>query len=230
MIAILADIHGNLAALEAVLRRVDEIGCSSVVHLGDVAGYCPQVVECIGVLRDRRAISLLGNHDFYLLTGALCPRSRSANRCLEYQSAVIDASSRAWLSQAQAVLVNGQVSMVHGSWEDPIDGYLYEVRREHFKTMPQRFFFAGHTHVQALVDFGEVVFCNPGSVGQPRDGDPRAAFAVFDGHSITLHRVEYDIDRTAMVMKDLRFEDRICESLFRGTRIGGKIDTISISR
>ena len=92
-----------------------------------------------------------------------------------------------------------------------------------------RRFFCGHTHVQKLVDFGGKTFCNPGSVGQPRDGDPRAAFAVLDGERISLHRVAYDIDRTVAAMQAAGFhEEWLWKNLYIGAQIGGRVDDILI--
>src|SRR5437762_600828 len=76
MLAILADIHGNFPAMQAVLNRIDQLGCKRIISLGDVAGYYAQPNECIDALRARKILNLMGNHDHYLVTGSECPRSR----------------------------------------------------------------------------------------------------------------------------------------------------------
>src|SRR6266571_2538427 len=110
MIALIADIHGNLPALQAVLADIDEIGCEQIISLGDVAGYYCMLNECIDVLRERKIMNLLGNHDQYLVTGSGCPRSRSANRCLEFQAKRLSSTNRQWLERSQESLTLGDIS------------------------------------------------------------------------------------------------------------------------
>ena len=117
--------------------------------------------------------------------------------------------------------------MVHGGWRDPLDEYLTTVDGAYFDTLPGRFFFSGHTHVQALIPIGNGRwYCNPGSVGQPRDGDPRAAYALFDGRTVELVRIEYDVDEIAAAMRCAGFAESMSEHLYVGTRIGGGVSRI----
>lgn len=230
MIAIIADIHGNLPALEAVLRDIDASGCEQIISLGDVAGYYCMLNECIEILRKRRIPNLMGNHDYYLLSGEGCPRSLSASRCLEYQQTQITIENRNWLAGSKESITRGDLSFVHGGWEDPIDEYLYTISREYFSGRPGRYFFSAHTHVQVACEFDGKLYCNPGSVGQPRDGDPRAAYAIFDGRSVQLKRVAYDIDSIAKEMAKAGFEPRYYQNLFTGVRIGGAASSVTIAR
>ena len=229
MIAIISDIHGNYPALKKVLESIDEIGCDKIVCLGDIAGYYCMINECIEELRSRKIINLLGNHDQYLLQGTGCPRSNSANYCLKFQSSVIKTDNKKWLNDAKKYLTIGEINFVHGGWKDPIDEYLYNISSDYFSTIEGKFFFSGHTHVQTIADFNDKVYCNPGSVGQPRDGDPRASFAIFDNDQITLKRVEYDIDRIASEMKKNGFESYYYDNLYQGTRIGGQKSYVKIN-
>ena len=113
--------------------------------------------------------------------------------------------------------------------DDPTDQYIYKVKAELFPKR-FRFFFSGHTHVQCRVVLEDVrMYCNPGSVGQPRDGDCRAAFAVFDGNDIQLYRVEYDIDSTAEAMRQAGYdEEHLWMNLYQGTQIGGRVDKVVV--
>lgn len=229
MIAIIADIHGNLPALKAVLARIDELGCSSILSLGDVVGYYAQPGECIDVLKARAIPNIMGNHDHYIVSGEGCPRSKVVNDIIEYQRGIISADQRTWLAGSRSHVINGSTYFVHGSWQDPIDGYLYKVSEAHFPNGAERLF-AGHTHVQVRLEIDGKVFCNPGSVGQPRDGDPRAAFAVLSLEgNIELHRVEYDIDGTAFHMQQAGFPAWCYENLYIGAQIGGRIDKIAVA-
>jgi predicted phosphodiesterase len=119
--------------------------------------------------------------------------------------------------------------MVHGGWKDPLDQYLYKVRDE---DIPEeaKMLFSGHTHVQCLAEFGKRYYCNPGSVGQPRDGDPRAAYAIVDNNRIILRRIDYDINKTVQSMIAAGFDSKFYMNLYKGTQIGGRIDKIIIEQ
>ena len=222
MIAIISDVHGNHPALEAVLRDVDASGCSDIVCLGDIAGYYCMVNECIEALRARGVRNLMGNHDHYLLTGTSPRRSGAASRCIAYQRGIVTPDNLAWLGDSARTLRIDDLSMVHGGWVDPIDEYLTDIREEYFAGRDGTYFFSGHTHVQLLARFRTQTYCNPGSVGQPRDGDPRAAYALFDDGTIALKRVPYEIDRIAGEMERAGFEAYFYENLYAGRRIGGR--------
>ena len=227
--AILSDIHGNLPALEAVLEDLASCKIDRFVSLGDVSGYYPFINEVVALLRDIGAVNLVGNHDRYIIDNTDCPRSTSANRCLAYQKSVITEENRRWLAKSIPMWREAGVSMVHGGWNDPEDEYLYNICPDYFERFEERFFFCGHTHVQKHIVFENgKCFTNPGSVGQPRDGNPAAAYALFDEHrgEVTLRRVAYDIDRVADKMRTLGFEEKFYMNLYQGTRIGGKSDAI----
>jgi putative phosphoesterase len=216
-IAFISDIHGNYEALTAVLSKLDALGVSRVYCAGDVTGYYPQVNECCGELRSRQIPCVMGNHDWYMAGGGWCPRSRSVNECLSYQRGVISGENLDWLRSLPLQIREGDFQIVHGGWADPIDEYLTPTC-EYFERIPGRIFISGHTHVQTLQEYGDKIYCNPGSVGQPRDGDPRAAFAVYDGENIELHRVEYDIQKIFDLMRAAGFSDYYYGCLKTGAR------------
>jgi diadenosine tetraphosphatase ApaH/serine/threonine PP2A family protein phosphatase len=220
MIAIISDVHGNLPALTSVLAEIDRMGVERIACLGDVAGYYCSINECVEALRARDIVNLMGNHDYYLTSGTDSPRSTSANRCLDYQRRTITEDNLRWLAASPLRGVADGVSMVHAGWNDPIDEYLYDVRPEYFHAFEGTRFASGHTHIQGVWEFEAKIYCNPGSVGQPRDGDPRAAFAVWADGTPTLCRVAYDIDETSRRMERAGFEPYFYENLYRGTRIG----------
>ena len=106
--------------------------------------------------------------------------------------------------------------MVHGGWADPIDEYLREPTEEYFSRIDGKIFMSGHTHIQVLHKYKEKTYCNPGSVGQPRDNNPKAAFAIVEKDDISLHRVEYDMDKVFELMKKAGFNDYYYGSLKTG--------------
>ncbi|MCK1394729.1 metallophosphoesterase family protein [Bradyrhizobium sp. 1] len=206
-IAFISDIHGNFEALTAVLAELDRMRVTEIVCVGDVVGYYSQVNECCDELKRRGVRSLLGNHDWYLGFGGFCVRSKSVNDCLAYQRKKITSENLNWLRTFGVHMQVGDAQIVHGGWSDPIDEYLREPDEAYFAPLPGRIFVSGHTHVQSLHHFAGQTYCNPGSVGQPRDGDPRAAFATFDGKSFELHRVEYNMRKVFELMEAAGFND-----------------------
>lgn len=214
-IAFIADIHGNFEALRAVLAEIDRLGVERIVCVGDVVGYYSQVNECCAELRRRGIPSVMGNHDWYLAGDGFCARSRSVNDCLVHLRRVIDPDHLDWLRGFPLQLRIDGVRVVHGGWSDPIDEYL-KPTHEYFERLDGRYFVSGHTHLPVVRDFGERVYCNPGSVGQPRDHDPRAAFATFDGAAFQLHRVAYEMQPVFDLMEAAGFNDYYYGSLKTG--------------
>ena len=228
--AIISDIHGNYPALCAVLAEIDRLGCNRIISLGDATGYYAQPAQCIDALRSRKAVQLLGNHDRYLTTGTSCERSRLVAGLIEHQRREVNGERLDFLRGLPSRYDEPGLSCVHGSWRDNVDEYLYQISADIFPD-GFRWFFAGHTHVQHLSSLEGKVFCNPGAVGQPRDGDPRAAFAVLDSQIVTLHRVVYDIGATVRAMQAAGYsESRLWENLYLGAQIGGRVDSITISK
>ena len=227
MLAVLSDIHGNLPALQAVMKDALARGCYRFISLGDVVSYYAQPGECIDLLKEHNATNILGNHDSYLANDTSCPRSRAVSVIVDHHKKIVTASQLDWLKQSLPFLQEGTTLYVHGGPEDPQDQYLYTVSS---KIFPQGVdvLFSGHTHVQTLVDFDGKTYCNPGSVGQPRDGDTRAAYATIEEGKIMLHRVAYDIDRTVAVMKKAGYEPFYYENLYKGAQIGGRVDQIKV--
>jgi putative phosphoesterase len=201
----ISDIHGNYEALKAVLAELDNMNISEIYCLGDVVGYYSQVNECCNELILRHIPCVMGNHDWYMVGGGFCPRSKSVNDCLVYQRKVITAENLDWLNSFPIHRhVNG-IHILHGGWSDPIDEYL-QPTQEYFSKIHGAKFMSGHTHIQTIQTYDEKTYCNPGSVGQPRDNDPRASFAVYDG-MFSLHRVEYNMQKVFDLMELAGFND-----------------------
>lgn len=216
-IAFISDIHGNYEALKAVLSELDKLGISQVYCAGDIVGYYSQINECCNEIRSRGIPTVMGNHDWYMAGGGFCPRSKSVNDCLAYQRGVIEDANMEWLKGLPVRIQIDKIQMVHGGWADPIDEYL-KISPEYFEKVLGDIFVSGHTHVQTLQKFGNKIYCNPGSVGQPRDGDPRAAFAIYDGNDFELHRVEYDMQKVFDLMDAAGFNDYYYGGLKTGAK------------
>lgn len=231
MIALLSDIHGNLPALEAVLADIDQQkNTVRIISMGDIAGYYPMINECIKLLQDRQVANVMGNHDYYLVNNASCGRSSSADLLIAHQRKVITQANLQWLSESINELTIEDTSIVHGGWRRSFEEYIYKVNADYFSALPYKHFFAGHTHVQFIHQFDNgQVFCNPGSVGQPRDGNPMSAYALFDGKKVELRRVAYDIKQVEDQMLLHGFDYRLFEDLYGGRRIGGRVDKITVA-
>ena len=218
MIGFISDIHGNYAALCSVLEELDRLGCGTIYSLGDVAGYYPAVNECCEALRKRNIVNLMGNHDQYLLTGSSCGRSRSVDMAIAYQAKIIDEKNLNWLSKSPLSVRTDYFFACHGGPEDYLDQYLssppFPIDEK------TGLFLSGHTHKALIWQHNNCYYCNPGAVGQPRDGDPRASFAVLDDNgTISIHRVKYDIDATAKLSKEAGFFPAFYDCLYEGAKI-----------
>ncbi len=244
-IAILSDIHANLVALDAVLRHAtDSVVLDGVWCLGDTVGYGPQPTACIERLNEVGAVWVAGNHE-RAATGAIGTEdfNPDAAAAAEWTKATLPDDQKSALDALPEVLVQDSFTMVHGTLRWPIWEYLYsrEAALAHLQLQETPFGLVGHTHVPMLVEQAEgsgnncelyrlsdgaevklpeggKIVLNPGSVGQPRDGDPRAAYAIYDteGRVITLHRAAYEISATQKLMKEARLPRWLIDRLQLG--------------
>jgi diadenosine tetraphosphatase ApaH/serine/threonine PP2A family protein phosphatase len=217
-VAILSDIHANLPALDTVLAALGEV--DAVWQLGDVVGYGPHPDEVVARLREIGATGVRGNHDVAAL-GTLGVEwfNPAARRAVEWTARRISPETRAWLEGLPERLELGDMTLVHGSPRDPTWEYVTTTpdARANLAAFATPYCLHGHTHVPVVWrdDDGHVelvrpsdgsrltldgrrLLLNPGSVGQPRDGDPRASFLVLDTEAgrVTWHRVGYPIAAT----------------------------------
>jgi predicted phosphodiesterase len=225
-ILIISDIHANLTALETVLADAGEV--DGVWCLGDLVGYGPDPNECINRVRDLASVKcLLGNHDAATLghinVYKFNPEARMAIRWTREN---ITTENLEYLQNLPETIEEDQVTLVHGSPREPVWEYILDTRNatanfDHFETP---YCFIGHTHLPIIYHlnnsqiFAEVVtpmqdqelvmtpraILNPGSVGQPRDRDPRASYAFYypDKSIWEYHRVAYDIQDVQSRMRD----------------------------
>jgi diadenosine tetraphosphatase ApaH/serine/threonine PP2A family protein phosphatase len=237
-LAVLSDIHANLAALNAVrgdLPAVDELWV-----LGDIVGYGPQPNEVIAALQEMGARSVMGNHD-----GAAIGQvdvswfNPDAARAITWTAEVIDENARAYLATLPEVRREGELTAVHGSPRDPTWEYISDagVAGANLASFDTRLCLHGHTHVPIVyrADDGNVqavpalpgapvsvemgrLLVNPGSVGQPRDGNPAASYLVIDTGAQTaqFRRVTYDVAATQRLMRDVDLPPRLAERLSYG--------------
>ncbi len=161
----------------------------------------------------------MGNHDRAVASGTAFRFNNMAAAGVEHAREELDDEQLAWLDALpdERIDFGGRMKLVHGHPDDP-DRYTYPDEFSARMLDEEDVLVMGHTHVQHCERFGEGIVLNPGSVGQPRDGDPRAAYAVvdLDGMDIDLHRVEYDIDAVIEAVRETDLPDRIGQRLKKG--------------
>lgn len=218
-LGVLSDIHANRVALDAVLADLPDVDL--LVNAGDVVGYNPWPAECVAAVRERAIPSVMGNHDRETARLGRVRFNAMANAGVEYARRELDDEAREWLAALpdRRTVADGRVRVVHGHPADP-DRYTYP--REFSPAMldAEELLITGHTHVQGHRTFDEGVVMNPGSVGQPRDDDPGAAYAVVDLSSdpptVDERRVAYDVERVIEAVTAAGLPRRIGERLREG--------------
>jgi diadenosine tetraphosphatase ApaH/serine/threonine PP2A family protein phosphatase len=240
--ALIADVHANLVAFEAVLAHArahggfDEVWC-----LGDIVGYGPRPAECIDLLRQLPHRAVAGNHDL-AACGAMGVEefNDAAARAALWTRERLDDERKRWLASLPHVERAGDFTLVHGTLRWPIWEYLLSEQQAAAQLALQEtpYSAVGHSHLPFVaveeagrgvalrrVRAGEVValagkraILNPGGVGQPRDGDPRAAYAVYDAEegSVRFYRLPYDVAATQRQMEEARLPRWLIDRLAFG--------------
>jgi len=240
-VAILSDIHGNRHALEAVLEDVDRSRAQRIWCLGDVVGYGADPNDCCAIVRDAAHICLAGNHDL-AVTGELSldEFSRGAALAARWTQEVLRDEHVRWLRSLEPTYVNEALGLYHASPRDPIWEYVLNALLAELclDAAGRRLCVVGHSHValsfvrrdgeattgearkagETAELAGAEWIVNPGSVGQPRDGDPRAAWLLLDadtGHA-QWRRVQYDVAGAGAAIRAARLPDSLAERLQYG--------------
>jgi diadenosine tetraphosphatase ApaH/serine/threonine PP2A family protein phosphatase len=228
-ILIISDIHANEVALETVLDDAGEV--DAIWNLGDIVGYGPRPRECVDrIVSLDAAASLIGNHDWAAIGRLALDEFNPVARFATYwTTAHLSAEHMRYLESLPNRVIEDDWMLVHGSPRHPVWEYVYTARvaQQNFEFFDAPVCFLGHTHIQLYISEdmakrgtapihpsdGMVLdisvgrfIVNPGSVGQPRDNNPHAAYALFDpaARTVTFKRVEYDIARTQAQMEDAK--------------------------
>ena len=241
----ITDIHSNLPALEAVLadveaREVEEIWC-----LGDVVGYGADPDGCTDLIRERCDVCLVGNHDLAVLgTLDIASFSEAAAEAVAWTRENIAEGSLEFLRDLEPTGLRERIALFHASPRDPVWEYVLSPEQAYdcMEAQPEQVALIGHSHVSLFfalpegggradtlggqtgedsrleLDGGGRWLINPGSVGQPRDGDPRAAWLELDldERTAVFHRLPYDIDRAATAIVDAGLPKRLGDRLYVG--------------
>jgi predicted phosphodiesterase len=237
-VAFLTDVHGNLAALEAVLAHARAAGVDEIWNGGDMVGYGPQPEECVCCLREQAALSIAGNYDQRVL---LVPERRERWRhtkhplkllAFTYAWDSLSPASRDWLGGLPTVVrrdILGTVVQVNhaspASDREHLGPQTPAGRWRHLAELARAdLILAGHTHLPWTHRDGRTRFVNPGAVGRPEGGDPRAGYALIDfavaGVDVTLHRVVYDTEATAAAIQARQLPTEFAQMFRRGLPLG----------
>jgi len=230
-IAIISDIHSNLEALNAVLRDIGEVEC--VLCVGDLVGYGPDPNKVIELLEILGIKSVMGNHDYATITNSALIFNEIAAEAIYWSHRTITEENMKLLaSLPEHRLVefdNLSLYLVHGSPRDPLYEYILpntsdELLLQFLNQTNANCLIMGHTHLPFYIDFKEKnkgIVLNPGSVGQPRDHDPRASYCIIEYDedqkiTVTLKRVDYDIKKVSEKIRKAGLPEFLAERLFHG--------------
>ena len=241
LIDLISDIHGNIDALNAVVadiksQKVDEIYC-----LGDVVGYGGAPGECVRFVMENCTASVMGNHDEMAVIGVIIAPERVAAP-LRAAREELSPKERKWLKELPLRLEAHGATLVHSSLETPRKwNYIHneEDARAHFKQQKSRICFVGHTHVPMIARYAAssglncstpgsqvidlnkraLFVVNVGSVGQPRDDDPRASYCLFDTEKLLfqIRRIPYDIAKAQTRIRESGLPETNALRLFNGS-------------
>jgi diadenosine tetraphosphatase ApaH/serine/threonine PP2A family protein phosphatase len=238
---LLGDIHANLEALEAVIEHSRQWGELCFISLGDLVGYGPDPTACLNLLRELDCKIVAGNHDWAVLgkidTQGFNPMAQIS---CEWTQKQLDASEKLFLSNLPLTLEFKDFSVVHGSLDRPENFYYlqsYQDASKNFSLMKKKLLFCGHTHIPInfhydiasaktrhdhdlnfKILFSQLNICNVGSVGQPRNHDPRTVYGLFDDKKmeIKIIRLNYNIEKTVEKIKKANLPEFHGKRLFLG--------------
>jgi predicted phosphodiesterase len=239
-VAVISDVHSNLAALEAVLAEVDQAGVEEIWCLGDLVGYGPEPDRCVDLVMSRTSASLSGNHDM-VVSGEISASvfAHDAAAAADWTRETVTPATMEALRSLQPSGARHDVELYHGSIRDPVWEYVIDDRTAAIclELQSSRLALVGHSHVPLVygyegetfvagvtpadtrMELGEGPFLlNPGSVGQPRDGDPRASYLLLglDDGIAEWRRTTYDVDRTRDAIEEAGLPRRLGLRLYEG--------------
>lgn len=237
--AILGDIHANLPALRVVLEDARSQSATDFICVGDVVGYNASPGECVDLVRSLNCVTVQGNHDHYCATDeSLADFHPLAASVVEWTRRQLSSDQADWLRSLEykKIIPGALFAIVHSTFDMPSHwGYVFDAidAESHFVYQMTPLCFHGHTHVPVVfekkgqaeatrmapttfqVPFGRKYFVNVGSVGQPRDGDPRASYVLYDTKTRTVEfrRLEYDLAETQALIRAAGLPERLATRL-----------------
>ena len=230
-IAVISDIHANLDALQQVIRHIDGLAIDQVHCLGDIVGYGPFPNECIDLIRAKCSHVVMGNHDSGVIgKTALDLFNKPGKKAIRWSQKRLTQDNLDYLKNLPLLITTDELTLVHASLPDP-GGWAYVLSMKEALSVlgacSTTICFIGHTHIPAVIGEdqstntfrrGGRYVINVGSVGQPRDGNPKAAFGLLDTNAWTYDsiRVDYDVQKTAEAIGEAGLPLILARRLFLG--------------
>jgi len=226
-IGVISDIHSNYDALQAVLSAIGDY--DALVCLGDLVGYGAQPNEVVSEIRSLRPKAIvMGNHDYAVSTGETSGFVQHAVQAVQWTRKNISPENLSYIAslrtKATCTMDGAKITLAHGSPRDPLNEYIYPdtaefILRSLVEDSGGSVLLLGHTHVPFVRKFDSMLLGNPGGVGQPRDGDARASYAILEPFAepeFHIHRVVYGIDAAARKIITARLPRLLAERLSLG--------------
>jgi putative phosphoesterase len=223
-IAIIADIHSNLEAFQAVLKDIKKKRIRKILCLGDIVGYGANPNECVSLVKKLKIPCVQGNHDYTALNlRGIKSFNPIAQKAIRWTHGKLTRQSIAFLKKLPKAMPKEGIFMVHGSPRDPLNEYVYEDMpmwdaKEFFARTKEDIIALGHTHASFVRRFGTKLIFNPGGVGQPRDGNPKASYCIFDTKTanVSIVKVDYPIKKAADKILKAKLPHFLAERLSLG--------------
>ncbi|MGH1362347.1 MAG: metallophosphoesterase family protein [Calditrichia bacterium] len=235
--AIISDIHGNVEALKNVLTHLESEEVSSIICLGDVVGYGPKPNECVELVKEHTDVCLMGNHDHAVLgLTDVNHFNQYARDAVLWTRRTMTQYNKSYLENMPFISTAGDAMFVHATPVQPKEWhYIFsaEDARRNLDAIKQKVAFIGHSHIPVIFSYNEGVMdeeditldlskdryiVNVGSIGQPRDGDPRSCFVIYDSDTTSLRyvRLEYPVETTYQQIIDSQLPSFLAMRLFAG--------------
>jgi len=224
---VISDIHSNLPAFKAVLEEAGSV--DYIFSAGDIVGYGPWPNECINLSKELGFDSVAGNHDEASATGVVVNFNPYAEEAIRITRRLLRVENLEYLAKLpkslERTLGGHKLAIFHGSPRDPLNEYVFpytadNILESFLHQISSEILILGHTHIPFTRRFGGRLIINPGSVGQPRDRDPRASYMILEesreGFEVRMSRVEYDIESVAKKMIEEGFPRVLAQRLFYG--------------
>lgn len=226
-IAIISDIHSNIEALDAVLHDIKQRGIEKILCVGDIVGYATSCNECCAVLKRLKIPSVQGNHDLNINLKNLDWFNQDARAALKWTAGELTQANKSFLLNLpkvyEEIILGKKIYIVHGSLRDPIYEYVYpdvpdSTLLKVLEETKSDVMIFGHTHIPFLRKIGRGIVINAGSIGQPRDRDPRACYVILDIKNLEakIIRLGYNIDGCAEKIKKAGLPEFLANRLYGG--------------
>ena len=224
LIGLISDVHSNIVALKAVLEELDELEVKIILHAGDIVRYNPYPDETIDLFKKKKIVSILGNHDRAFITGDTSDFNPYAAAAMEWTRNAASQDSLNYilrLKDTVTIVVNGERIVLFHKSPNNFQEYICpgDVTPDLLSNINGDVLVLGHTHIPFIMDYGtRGLVVNPGSVGQPRDGNPDASFAVLDTvtRKIEHKRTKYDVEKVIQDMLEAHLPEELAYRLRAG--------------